>query len=104
MDAAQVNEAFGLMLQAARDRNWAMLAALIVVAVVWAIRYLGEPVLPWLGTDKGGAVVSLVTAWAGAVVSALAAGQPVDMELFVSSLGVAATASGGWTLAKKLVA
>ena len=92
-----------LVFKAAHDRNWALLAACLVLGVVWLVRRYGEAWVPWLGTDRGGACVSLAVAWGGGVAHALAAGEPIDGQLVVSALGVALTASGGWTVGKKLM-
>lgn len=93
-----------MVFRACHDRNWALLASCLVVGSVWLARRYGGELWPWLRTDKGGAVLSLTVAWAGGISQALAAGEPViDPGLLISALGVAATASGGWTLGKKLM-
>ena len=99
-----LDEVLGLVATAARDRNWALLASCAVLGTVWCIRRFGAERVPWLATDKGGAATSLLVAWVGGMVSAAAAGQPIDLELTLSALGVALTASGAWSVGRKLLA
>lgn len=103
-DPEQAGAFVKLLVDAASSRNWPLLAALVVVALVWAVRRFGAARLPWLGTDRGGAVLVLATSLAGAVATALAGGAGLSLPLLVEALAVAVSAAGGFNLVKKLAA
>ncbi|TQF09182.1 hypothetical protein FJV41_45945 [Myxococcus llanfairpwllgwyngyllgogerychwyrndrobwllllantysiliogogogochensis] len=97
-------EAFAqLLLDAVTSRNYALLAALVVVLLVYLLRKFGGAFIPFLRTDRGGAVLVLGVSLAGAVANALAAGAPFSLALLVTALKVALTAAGGFTVIKRLV-
>lgn len=81
---------------------WLGAATALVFAVAVARRYLVERI-PFLASDAGGAVLTLVGSFGGAVATALAAGGAVSLGLMWTALGVAAMAAGGYSLVKKLL-
>lgn len=87
---------------AVSSRNWPLVAALVVVCAVWAVRKFGAARVPWLSTDRGGAVLVLATSLAGAVATALLGGAAFSLPLLVQALSVALSAAGGFNLVKKL--
>lgn len=89
--------------QAVQSGNWGMLAAVGVVGLVYAARGLLGDKFPALKTDRGGAVLSLVAGVAGALGNAFLAGAPFTVALLIKGFSVAFMASGGWSLAKKLL-
>lgn len=93
----------GLVLKAAQSGQWPMVAALALVAVVWAIRKWGTPAIPFLGTPEGGAVLNLATGFSGALLTALMSGTPFTWSLAWASLQVSILAAGGWSLFKSLL-
>lgn len=91
------------ILAAVMAGQWLLGAATaLVFAVAVARRYLVERI-PFLATDAGGALLTLVGSFGGAVATALAAGGAVSLGLMWTALGVAATAAGGYALVKKLI-
>lgn len=54
------------LLKAAADaagaHNWLLFIPLVLVGLIWAVRQLAGTRLPWLKTDRGGAVLALATA------------------------------------------
>lgn len=92
-----------LVINAAKSGQWAMLAALGLVAVVWAVRKWGAPKLPFLATPEGGAVLNLATGFSGALLTALLGGTPFTWGLAWASLQVSILAAGGWSLFKSLL-
>jgi hypothetical protein len=79
-----------------------VVAALAAVGSVWALRRWGAQHLPWLATDRGGAVLSLAVGVAGSVLHGLAAGQGVSADLVWQGVQTALAASGLWTVGRKL--
>ena len=90
--------------EAVASKNWALVAALGVVAVVHFVRRFGAGRLPWVATDRGGAALVLVTSVAGAIATALVGGAPFGLALVLQALSVAVSAAGGFSLVKKLAA
>jgi hypothetical protein len=88
------------VLGAATSGQWALVAAFVLVAVVWGLRKL-----PWppLKTPEGGAVLNILTGFAGAFLSALVGGAAFSWALVLTSLQVSVLAAGGWSLLKSLV-
>jgi hypothetical protein len=102
-DPEQTGTFLKLLLDAVSSRNWPLLAALVVVLAVYLVRRFATSRIPWLGTDRGGAVLVLVTSLAGAVATAQAGGAGLSLPLLVEALSVALSAAGGFNLAKKLL-
>lgn len=99
MDTQTFNEIF----DAVTTSNWRALAALGVVAFVWAGRTYGAKKIPWLGTDRGGSVLALLTGIAGGLANAWLAGKPVDLSLVVQGLQTGVLASGGYVMTRRLL-
>jgi hypothetical protein len=99
----QIEEFARLMLDAVANRNYALLVALVVVLAVYLLRKFGGSRVPFLRTDRGGALLVIGVSLAGAVANALAAGAPFSGALMLTALRVALTAAGGFTLVKRLV-
>lgn len=83
-----------LVLTAVTRGNWAAVAALAVVLLVWAARRFGGGLWPWLLTPRGGATLVLLWSIAGAMATALLAGQPLSLGLVLSALTTGAVATG----------
>ncbi|SDX82697.1 hypothetical protein SAMN05444383_113109 [Myxococcus xanthus] len=92
-----------LLLDAVTSRNYALLAALVVVVLVDLLRKFGGGFIPFFNTDRGGAVLVLGVSLAGAVANALAAGAPFTLALLLTALQVALTAAGGFTIIKRIL-
>jgi hypothetical protein len=59
--------------------------------------------VPFLRTDRGGALLVLGVSLTGAVANALAAGAPFSVALLLTALRVGLTAAGGFTLIKRII-
>lgn len=92
-----------LVLEAAVAGKWSSLAALGLVAAVWALRKFIVPKAPFFATGEGGAVLTILTSFVGAVATAVLAGAAFSGTLVWSSLQVALLAAGGWSLVKHLL-
>lgn len=92
-----------LVLSAAAAGKWSSLAALALVAGVWALRKFVAPKAPFFATGEGGAVLTVLTSFVGALATAVLAGTALTGSLVWGSLQVALLAAGGWSLAKHLL-
>ncbi|TQF10106.1 hypothetical protein FJV41_41160 [Myxococcus llanfairpwllgwyngyllgogerychwyrndrobwllllantysiliogogogochensis] len=92
-----------LLFNAVTSQNYALVASLVVVLLVFLLRKFGGRFIPFFNTDRGGAVLVLGVSLAGAVANALAAGAPFSLSLMLTAVKVALTAAGGFTLVKRLL-
>lgn len=81
---------------------FAAAAGALVLAVSLARRF-GAPLVPWLATDAGGAVLSLGGSLGGSLLTAALAGEAVSLGLIWTAAVVAFFASGGYSTVKRLV-
>jgi hypothetical protein len=88
---------------AVRSGQWVVAAGLVLLALVWAVRKYGGKLWPFLLTDRGGVVTSLALAFLGALGTTLAAGRTPGPADVMAALGLAFTASGGWTMVRRLI-
>lgn len=91
------------VLTAAKAGQGVLAACLLLVFGVAAARRYGAKRWPWLAGDAGGAALTLVGSFAGALATALAAGTGFSFALAASALGIAFTASGGYSMVKRLL-
>jgi hypothetical protein len=76
-------------------------ALVLVLCVSLARRYAGSR-FPWIMSDVGGALLTLLGAFGGAAATALMAGTAPSIGLAVTAFGVAFAASGGYSMVKRL--
>ena len=74
--------------------RYALAAVLALMGTVLLARY-SRPA--WFGGDVRGTMQALGLSVAGALVTALGAGRPVDWSLAATALGVGLAAIGGWS-------
>lgn len=93
-----------LVIQAAADGKWPMLAALALVGVVWGLRRFVVPQASYFQTKEGGVILNLLTSFAGAVGTMLIApGVNFTWGLMWTAFQLSVGASGIWTLFGPLV-
>jgi len=90
-------------LQAFSHREWGLLVSCLLVGLVLVLRKVGARFLPWLGTERGVAVLALVGGTSTLLALALSQGQAFSFGLFISCLMGALSASGLWSVSKSLV-
>ena len=103
LDPESFESIAGAILEAVTSRNWALAASLGVVVVVYLLRKLGGQRIPFLRTDRGGAVLVLATSFAGAVANAILAGGAFSPALLITALTVAIGAAGGYSILLKIL-
>lgn len=97
-------EAFAkIAIEAVASKNYMLLAALGVIAAVYLARKLLGSRFPILKTPRAGAILVLLTSIAGAVATALLAGQSIGLALLLQALAVGLSAAGGFRLVKVLI-
>lgn len=88
------DDAARLLDRAILGKEWALLASLAVVGVVFVLRRVGARLWAWLGTPKGAVFLSMVGGTATALALALGAGATFSLGLLLSCFMTAAGASG----------
>lgn len=99
----QLSDFAKLAFDSVTSGKWQAVAALALVAAVWAVRKFVAPKVPFFGTDAGGAVMLLGTSALGGLATALLAGGALSGPMLWAAVAVAVKAAGGWTLAKRLL-
>jgi hypothetical protein len=92
-----------LLVDAALHGRWPVAVALVLVALVWAIRKLVAPKVPFFGTGAGGAVLNIATSFSVALATPLLAGVTFTWALLWVALQASLTAAGGFSLLKYLL-
>lgn len=83
--------------EAVLSKEWKMAAVLLVLLLGLAIRKAATRVefLKWFTTRWGGWTLNFTITGAGALITTLAAGMPIDSTVLLSALTVAFAAAGG---------
>jgi hypothetical protein len=89
--------------EAVKSGNSFLAAAMTLVLLVALARRYGISRFPFLGSDAGGAAMTLVGSFGGALSTALLAGSAPSLGLLSTALGIAVAASGGYSMAKRLL-
>ncbi|WP_404362859.1 hypothetical protein ACIHQR_23045 [Corallococcus coralloides] len=92
-----------LILDAVTARNWALVASLAVIALVYVLRRYVGAWWPLLRTARAGAVLALLLSVAGAVSNALMAGESFTVALLLKAIAIGLSAAGGFTVMKTLL-
>ena len=95
-----------LLLEAIQSKNWGLLAAGVVAGLVALVRYAAKtwslPWMTWTTTRWGGPLLAVLASVAGAVITALTAGQAVTLGLIVSAVTVGVLGTGAHSVQKNL--
>lgn len=105
-DPQEVVSALGVLIDAlARGPAGVGLAvAAGVLVLVQVLRAFGGRIHPALGSGRAAAILALVLPVVGAIVTALAAGQPLTIALILNGLLAGLTASGLFSASRAVVA
>lgn len=85
------------------SKQWLFALIPIINLLVWLIRKLA-PAIPWLGTDRGGAIVAILTGVALPIVTAIITGQALNVGLVVTIISVMTSSIGVFVAGKKIIA
>lgn len=91
------------LLSALSSKNYTLVASILLVGAVWAVRTFGTKAIPGLGTPRAGAILSVVGGTASLLVAALASGQAFSLGLLFGCVNAALAASGLWSAGKNLL-
>lgn len=94
---------FSAAVDALKTKDFKLVVILAIVGFVYALRRWGGLVVPWFKSDRGGALLALVTGVLAAGCATAAAGAPFDLHLLVNGLEAGVLAAGGFAVVKKLL-
>lgn len=104
LDSGAMAQAAKYVLDAVELNNWgAALAAGIVFFVVLAVRSGLASRVPFLTTERGGAVLVIAVAGTLGLFNTLMAGEPITRDVVFKSILMSALAAGGRAIAKALL-
>lgn len=84
--------------------RWSVLAALLVIALVWLARRYGPMKWEWLRGDRGGAALALVGSILVTLATDIASGKSFSALWLMDALMLGMTAAGGYSVVRKLIA
>lgn len=90
------------ILDAIGSGNWRLVAALIVVGLIWLMRRFATKIHPWFGTDRGGVAVALLGGLLAVAAGELAAGRHFTVQTVANGISFAVAAAGGWVMVRRL--
>ena len=93
-----------MLLGAVQQRNWPLVAAVLVFGLVFGLRTFGRRIHPWFVSRRAGVALAAATAAAGAVLTPLVTGVPWSVELIGQAVTAAFAAMGvaaGWQSIRK---
>ncbi|WP_223744865.1 hypothetical protein [Corallococcus sp. AS-1-12] len=102
-DPSNVESFARLVLDAVTARNWALVASLGVVALVYVLRRYMGAWWPVLRTARAGAALAVLLSVAGAVANALLAGESFTVALLLKAVAIGLGAAGGFSVVKALL-
>ncbi len=94
---------FSSLWSSIKGGQWRLIAMLVLVGLVWLARTIGGKLVPWLKTDRGGALLAILAGILGALASLAIAGAKFTPQVLIDGVMAGFTAAGGWTVAKKIL-
>lgn len=92
-----------LLLEAVQSGRWGIVASLVVVGLVFLLRTYGAKLWPALGGKVAPPVLAIVGSVAGAILTALVAGQPITAGLVLQALLVGFGGIGVFSAQKNIL-
>lgn len=93
----------GDVYNAVKGGQWRLAAAGVLALLMLALAKVREKSWSPFKGDRGGAVLVLLLALAGAFGTALASSAPIGLDLIVGALGTAVAAAGGYAIVRRLI-
>lgn len=96
------------LFDAGAHKDWRMLAAALMVGLIWAIRKFASKLPGKAGAffagDRGGSIIALCVGLMGAFATMLSAHQAFSFNAVLGGLEAGFVAAGGYTVVKKIIA
>lgn len=81
--------------------NWKALAVALVIGVVWVLRK--SRFIPWFSTDRGGAVLALISGIVTVLGGNIATGLETSFSSVFDGIWMGVAAAGGYSVVKKII-
>lgn len=92
-----------LLLEAVQSGRWGIVASLVVVGIVFLLRTYGAKLWPALGGKVAPPLLAVLGSVAGAILTALLAGQPITAGLVLQALLVGFGGIGVFSAQKNIL-
>lgn len=90
------------LVRAIRDGDARLVAAAAISLIMIGLAEHRSKIA-WFRGDRGGAILVMLLALGGGLVTSLGSGAPVDYKLFLTALEVALVSVGGYTWVRRVV-
>lgn len=88
---------------AARGGQWRLLAAALLIGLVYLARRFAGKAIPYLRTDRGGVILTLTLGILAGIATALGTAAPFSASLILGGVLTGMTAAGGWVMLRRLI-
>jgi hypothetical protein len=92
-----------LLLDAIQRGEVSIIVAALVALLVFGLRTLVAPRVPFFSSDLGGASLAFLVGFSGALLTAAIAGAELSLSLFLNAANVSLIAMGGYSAFKKML-
>jgi hypothetical protein len=91
--------------ESGHSKNWSVMFIIVSVLVVltWGVRKFGGMFIPFLKTDRGGAITVLVLGFLGGILNVLATRDSLSIDVVIEGFVFSIMSAGGFSVVKKLL-
>ena len=93
----------GTITKAIDTSNWRVVATAALLFLIWVLRAIGAKFWKFIGTDRGGALLALVSGVLVALINGWASGKTFSITWVIQGIEMGVSAAGGWVVAKRLI-
>lgn len=93
----------GTLTKAIDSKNWHVVVAAVLLFLIWVLRAIGSKFWKFIGTDRGGALLALISGLLVVFINGWAGGGKFSITWLIQGIELGVTAAGGWVVAKRLI-
>jgi hypothetical protein len=93
----------GTITKAIDTSNWRIVATAALLFIIWVLRAIGAKFWKFIGTDRGGALLALISGVLVALINGWASGKTFSITWVIQGIEMGVSAAGGWVVAKRLI-
>jgi hypothetical protein len=93
----------GTITKAIDTSNWRVVATAALLFLIWVLRAIGAKFWKFIGTDRGGALLALISGVLVALINGWASGKTFSITWVIQGIEMGVSAAGGWVVAKRLI-
>lgn len=89
--------------RAIETSNWRVILTAALLFIIWVFRAVGSKFWKFIGTDRGGALLALISGVLVSFINGWATGKTFSITWLIQGIELGVSASGGWVVAKRLI-